>query len=100
MSVAAHLGFSPAAYDERIRGLLPHYDELIAEAARALTAARRPVRHIVDLGMGTGTLSRACLAAAPGSRVTGIELDASMSAVARARLAASPPCAHRLGQLS
>jgi SAM-dependent methyltransferase len=77
---------SPAAYDRRIRGLIPHYDELIAEAARALGAARRPIRRIVDLGIGTGTLTRACLGVAPAARVVGIELDASMSAMAKQRL--------------
>ena len=77
---------SPAAYDRRIRGLIPHYEELIAEAARALGAARLPVRHIVDLGIGTGTLTRACLRVAPDARVVGIELDASMSAMATRRL--------------
>jgi len=35
MSVAAHLNVTPAGYDRRIRQLIPHYDELIAEAARA-----------------------------------------------------------------
>lgn len=86
MSVASHLGMSPAAYDRRIRGLIPHYEELIAEAARALGGARRPIRQIIDLGIGTGTLTRACLGVAPDARVTGIELDASMSAMARQRL--------------
>jgi len=86
MSVASHLGMSPAAYDRRIRGLIPHYDELIAEAARALGAARRPIRRITDLGIGTGTLTRACLAVAPEARVVGIELDASMSEMAKQRL--------------
>jgi len=86
VSVASHLGMSPAAYDRRIRGLIPHYDELIAEAARALGAARRPIRRITDLGIGTGTLTRACLGVAPDARVTGIELDASMSAMAKQRL--------------
>jgi SAM-dependent methyltransferase len=86
VSVASHLGMSPAAYDRRIRGLIPHYDELIAEAARALGAAQRPIRRITDLGIGTGTLTRACLRAAPEARVTGIELDASMSAMAKQRL--------------
>lgn len=86
MSVASHLGMSPAAYDRRIRGLIPHYNELIAEVARALGAVRRPIRQIVDLGIGTGTLTRACLGVARGARVTGIELDASMSAMATRRL--------------
>lgn len=74
MSVASHLGMSPAAYDRRIRGLIPHYDELIREAADALVAADRPIRRIVDLGIGTGALARACLKAEPQARVVGNRL--------------------------
>ena len=69
-----------------IRTLIPLYDELIAEVARALGHAARPVKTIVDLGIGTGALARACLESAPGARVWGIDADADMMAVARARL--------------
>jgi SAM-dependent methyltransferase len=86
MSVAAHLALSPAKYDERIRSLIPLYDELIAEVARALDHAARPVRTIVDLGIGTGALARACLEHASGARVWGIDADADMMAIARSRL--------------
>ena len=85
-SVASHLAFSPAKYDARIRTLIPLYDELLAEVARALGHAARPVKTIVDLGIGTGALARACLESAPGARVWGIDADADMMAVARARL--------------
>jgi tRNA (cmo5U34)-methyltransferase len=86
MSVASHLGMSPAAYDRRIRGLIPHYDDCIRETADALALAERPVRRIVDLGIGTGALSRVCLEAQPRARVVGIEIDPSMAAMARQRL--------------
>jgi ubiquinone/menaquinone biosynthesis C-methylase UbiE len=85
-SVASHLAFSPAKYDARIRSLIPLYDELIAEAARALGHAARPVRTIVDLGIGTGALARACLESAPRARLWGIDADPDMMAVARQRL--------------
>jgi len=86
MSVAAHLAVSPAKYDARIRSLIPLYDELISEVARALGHASRPVRTIVDLGIGTGALARACLERSPGSRVWGIDADPDMMAIAQARL--------------
>jgi SAM-dependent methyltransferase len=86
MSVASHLAISPAAYDARIRSLIPLYDELITEVARALDHAARPVRTIVDLGIGTGALARACLERAPAARVWGIDADADMMAIARTRL--------------
>jgi SAM-dependent methyltransferase len=86
MSVASHLSISPAKYDARIRSLIPLYDELIGEVARALGHAARPVRRVVDLGIGTGALARACLERASGARVWGIDADADMMAIARARL--------------
>jgi ubiquinone/menaquinone biosynthesis C-methylase UbiE len=86
MSVSSHLAVDPRHYDEHIRTLIPLYDELIPEAARALAYARRPVRRIVDLGVGTGALAAACLAAVPESRVWGIDADPGMMQVARKRL--------------
>jgi tRNA (cmo5U34)-methyltransferase len=86
MSVASHLAVSPAKYDTRIRSLIPLYDELIAEVARALAHAERPVRTVVDLGIGTGALARACLESAPGAHVWGIDADPDMMAIARTRL--------------
>jgi len=86
MSVVSHLSFSPEQYDARIRSLIPLYDELIVEVARALHHAGRPVRTIVDLGIGTGALARACLEHAPGARVRGIDADNDMMAIARTRL--------------
>src|SRR4030095_12255623 len=94
MSVHSHLAVSPAKYDARIRSLIPLYDELIAEVARALGHASRPVRTVVDLGIGTGALARACpdrggggcLERAPGARMWGIDADPDMMAIARTRL--------------
>lgn len=86
MSVSTHLAISPAKYDARIRSLIPLYDELIPEVARALGHAARPVRTIVDLGIGTGALARACLEAVPGARVWGLDADPDMMAIARTRL--------------
>ncbi len=85
-SVASHLAFAPARYDARIRSLIPRYDELIAEVASALGHAARPVRTVVDLGIGTGALARACLDAVPRARVWGIDADPDMMAIARTRL--------------
>ena len=85
MSVASHLAISPARYDARIRSLIPLYDELIAEVARALGHAARPVRTVVDLGIGTGALARACLESVPGARIWGIDADPDMMAIARTR---------------
>ena len=90
-SVSSHLALSPAKYDTRIRSLIPLYDELIAEAARALGHAARPVRTVIDLGIGTGALALACLNSAPGARVWGIDADPDMMTIARTRLGRQSP---------
>lgn len=88
MSVASHLAVSPSGYDRRIRELIPHYDELIFEAARGLRLGGRPIRSIVDLGIGTGALARACLmrASNPAVHILGLDADAAMLEVAAVRL--------------
>jgi tRNA (cmo5U34)-methyltransferase len=86
MSVSSHLAVDPKHYDDRIRKLIPLYDELIPEVARALSHASRPIRRIVDLGVGTGALAHACLTEVPGATVWGIDADAAMMQVARKRL--------------
>lgn len=86
MSVSSHLAVAPKDYDVRIRKLIPLYDELIPQVARALAYASRPIRRIVDLGVGTGALAQACLREAPDARVWGIDADAAMMQVARKRL--------------
>jgi SAM-dependent methyltransferase len=87
MGVAAHLGIDLREYDARIRTFIPHYEPMLETAARALQTAvskRRPL--VIDLGVGTGALAAACLAAVPGARVLGIDADEDMLAAARARL--------------
>jgi ubiquinone/menaquinone biosynthesis C-methylase UbiE len=86
MSVASHLAVDPSDYDDRIRKLIPLYDELIPEVARALVHTTRHIRRIIDLGVGTGALAQACLDHVPAARVWGIDADAAMMQVARTRL--------------
>jgi tRNA (cmo5U34)-methyltransferase len=86
MSVASHLHVTPAQYDRRIRTLIPHYDELVHEAAGALRHAARPIRRIVDLGVGTGALANACLDVMPRASIWGIDADPAMMRVVPARL--------------
>ena len=112
-SVQQHLRIEIGAYDETIRRFLPHYDEMLDTAAAAI-AAITPER-VIDLGAGTGSLSERVL---DRTRTTIVELwdvDDTMLAVARTRLARFgaraelvhrsfdepfPPCDAIMGSLS
>ena len=87
MGAAAHLGIDLRGYDARIRTFIPGYDTMLRLAASALAATvtrRSPV--IVDLGVGTGALARACADVKSGARIVGIDEDEDMLASARRRL--------------
>lgn len=84
---AGHLGIELAEYDARIRTFIPGYERMIEIASLALQlTVRRRAPLIVDLGIGTGALSAACVRCIPGARVIGIDEDDGMLAAARERL--------------
>jgi SAM-dependent methyltransferase len=86
MGAASHLGIDLREYDTRIRSFIPGYEDMLdaAAAALAVTVRRHPVT--VDLGIGTGALAARCLAVTPSARITGVDEDEGMLAVARKRL--------------
>ena len=83
MSTASHLGIRLSEYDRRIRTFIPHYEEML-DAAASLTPPRAAT--LLDLGTGTGALAARCLGIARKARVTGIDSEAAMLALARRRL--------------
>lgn len=79
-----------------LRVLTPLYDVAISAFTREATWRQSFVRQvapcdgmrIVDIGCGTGTLTRALKRAAPGAEVIGVDPDGQVLAKARARAAA------------
>ena len=86
MGAATHLGINLGDYDAVIRTLIPHYQELIGAAGAAVGALTRTAPAVVDLGTGSGALAQAILTARPRARLTGIDEDAGMLAMAAKRL--------------
>lgn len=86
MSVASHLGIRFGAYDAAIRTLIPYYDDLLDAAEAAVGTLAPPAPAVVDLGTGSGALASRVLRVRPRARVTGIDEDPDMLALARKRL--------------
>jgi ubiquinone/menaquinone biosynthesis C-methylase UbiE len=80
---------APSRYDRGMRMLSRGRIDEIYERVAALAAA--PGGRVLDIGCGTGGVSRAC--ARRGAAVVGIDLDAGMLEVARAK---PPPAEGRL----
>lgn len=87
-------------YPDRIRQLVPAYDEmadtLVGLLARILDGgtaegddpARESAPRVLDLGIGEGTLASRVLAALPGVRLTGVDASTPMLERAERRLSA------------
>jgi ubiquinone/menaquinone biosynthesis C-methylase UbiE len=86
-SVKRHLDVAAEDYDIQIRRFIPHYDDMIRTGVELLAALAPADGHVLDLGGGTGSLSRAVLDGLPGMRVTVLDVDADMLDEARRRLA-------------
>lgn len=86
MGVAGHLGITLDEYDARIRTFVPGYEEMLTRVAAALRFVPTSSPTVVDLGIGTGALSAACLRTRPDARIVGVDADPGMLAGARARL--------------
>jgi ubiquinone/menaquinone biosynthesis C-methylase UbiE len=86
MSVSSHLGIDVAEYDRRILTFIPHYEEMLDQAAHAVATSSRRPEVVVDLGTGSGALASRVVKATGVSRVIGIDADADMLGVAWRRL--------------
>ncbi len=84
-SVRRHLRIAVDEYDTAIRQFIPGYEEMLAEAARALRPAAPGL--IIDLGAGTGALSEAILDSVGDAVLELIDVDPEMLNQARTRLA-------------
>src|SRR6187200_467015 len=88
--MAEQYHFDPATYLAMIREEVPDYDILQAEIRRAVHESdTSDMPRVLDLGAGTGTTSRAVLDARPGARLTLVDENPDMLAVARDVLSAA-----------
>ena len=86
MGVAGHLRIELEEYDQRIRTFVPHYETLVDVTAKSLGLLQAPSPTVIDLGIGTGALTEACLTVSPDARVFGVDTDPGMLDAARYRL--------------
>ena len=84
-SVRRHLSVEIDAYDETIRRFIPGYDEMVEAAIDAVSAIEPGL--VLDLGAGTGALSRALLARGEVKQVELLDIDPEMLEKAKDRLA-------------
>jgi tRNA (cmo5U34)-methyltransferase len=88
--MAEQYHFDPATYLAMIREEVPDYDALQGEIRRAVReSGTGDSPRVLDLGGGTGTTSGAVIDARPGARLTLVDENPTMLAVARDTLPAA-----------
>lgn len=86
MSATGHLGIKSGAYDRTIATLIPHYNELLSGAAAAVDVIAKASPSVVDLGTGSGALLQRIVGVRPKARITGVDADGAMLALATERI--------------
>ena len=85
-SVESHLQLQVAEYDELIRRFIPRYDEMLDEAVHFICNSVVDTGKLVDLGIGTGSLTERVIKATPKTQIIGIDTDPKMLEEAARRL--------------
>ncbi len=75
-----------AAYDRTVRASMPGYSELHRTLVRGIPFLPTRSFRVLELGVGTGTLTAAVLRTFPHARVMGLDVSPRMIALARRRL--------------
>ena len=73
-------------YEAQRRRLIPAYDSFYGTAIEALRLSSRPLEQVLDLGAGTGLLSRMVAAEYPDAELTLLDGAPAMLAAARSEL--------------
>jgi tRNA (cmo5U34)-methyltransferase len=79
-----------AGYDAQRRRLIPPFDAFYGTAVEAIGLLGGPPKRVLDLGAGTGLLSRAVAAAYPDTALTLVDAAPAMLERARAELGDGP----------
>jgi tRNA (cmo5U34)-methyltransferase len=84
--VREHFANDWTDYDQRIKSVIPFYDQAFSTLLDVIAASYPRPKQILDLGVGTGNLARQLLATFPEAHLTGIDLVEEFIDTARLKL--------------
>ena len=79
-------------FDAIIQRLIPHYNEMIAALVSVIPFSKERAFSMIDLGCGTGTVSKAVKGCFPNAEITCVDIAGSMLEIARDKLGSSVTC--------
>ncbi len=87
-----HFEEEAALYDVTIRKLIPRYGEMLEALTSVISFGRESTFEAIDLGCGTGTLSKVVQEAFPGAKITCVDISGNMLEIARHKLGGEVRC--------
>jgi len=86
-AVKKHFEDEAKEFDKIIFRLIPYYSEMVAGMVSAIPFARSSVINVIDLGCGTGTISKQIKENFPQARITCLDLTENMIEMSKLKLA-------------
>jgi tRNA (cmo5U34)-methyltransferase len=88
--IKAHFEEEAHEFDAVIRRLIPYYERMLEALILALPFEPSQPIHVLDLGCGTGTISRRIKSVWPKAKLTCLDLAENMLGMARTKLGSDP----------
>ncbi|MGZ7046935.1 MAG: class I SAM-dependent methyltransferase [Methanobacterium sp.] len=85
-NIKTHFEEEAAEYDELILKLIPHYIEMIHALISAIPFKKTDSIEVMDLGCGTGTITKSLKDSYPNSHVTCLDIAENMLEMAKIKL--------------
>ncbi|MFA6358649.1 MAG: methyltransferase domain-containing protein [Candidatus Omnitrophota bacterium] len=88
--IKEHFEKEAAVFDKIFFNVIPRYEEMMQALVDALPFNKRDKLDIIDLGCGTGNLSKKIISAYPKARISCIDMAQNMLKMAQAKLKDNP----------
>ncbi|MCL2049162.1 MAG: methyltransferase domain-containing protein [Defluviitaleaceae bacterium] len=90
--IKQHFEEEASEYDIIIQRLIPYYDEMVNALVSVIPFPRESVFSMIDLGCGTGTVSRAVKAKFPNAKITCVDIAEKMLELAKVKIGGNVAC--------
>jgi len=91
-TIKSHFEREAAEFDETILRLIPHYTEMIEALVLSIPFKKDEQINVIDLGCGTGTVSKKIKTAFPNSKISCLDIAENMIKIAQNKLGEKIDC--------
>jgi len=90
--VKNHFEEEAKEFDQIIQKLIPNYNEMIAALVSVISFPKAHAFTMIDLGCGTGTVSKAVKDSFPNAEITCVDIAGSMLEIAQDKISGNVSC--------